>query len=356
MEMLKGLLLARVPPLGCCFLLTVMTCGGLLSNCKQLGLHLETLREVWDGHRLLTHVLCAPDIILLLISLLLLLIICGELEEHLGTLYYLQLSCLYTVGCAALYLLFSWLLPSSIAPASGYVGSQLAILTAERPTLQRRLGRRMMMLLPWCVLVTIFILCPQSSLLLHVCGVIAGLVFRSASLSCLQKSESWRVTLDRIQIFQSLALLPLARFIPSRNKGSVNPDREEERAEERDVHQSVLLTDEQLAEVFIPDALLARFTESPVSIPFGDPEALENEMLKAGIQASLREYKQQERIKEPTLHKSSVSALRLQQLEQMGFPTGPAVVALAATGKVDRAVSLLVEGQVGEDINVTSER
>lgn len=40
----------------------------------------------------------------------------------------------------------------------------------------------------------------------------------------------------------------------------------------------------------------------------------------------------------------------------MGFPTGPAVVALAATGKVEGAVSLLVEGQVGEDIAVTTER
>lgn len=37
----------------------------------------------------------------------------------------------------------------------------------------------------------------------------------------------------------------------------------------------------------------------------------------------------------------------------MGFPTEQAVVALAATGRVEGAVSLLVEGQVGPEVLVT---
>lgn len=44
---------------------------------------------------------------------------------------------------------------------------------------------------------------------------------------------------------------------------------------------------------------------------------------------------------------------RLQQLERMGFPTEQAVVALAATGRVEGAVSLLVGGQVGTETLVT---
>lgn len=39
----------------------------------------------------------------------------------------------------------------------------------------------------------------------------------------------------------------------------------------------------------------------------------------------------------------------------MGFPTKQAVVALAATGRVEGAVSLLVEGQVDTESLVTEE-
>lgn len=47
---------------------------------------------------------------------------------------------------------------------------------------------------------------------------------------------------------------------------------------------------------------------------------------------------------------------RLQQLERMGFPTEQAVVALAATGHVEGAVSLLVGGEVGTEALVTQGR
>lgn len=40
----------------------------------------------------------------------------------------------------------------------------------------------------------------------------------------------------------------------------------------------------------------------------------------------------------------------------MGFPTEQAVVALAATGRVEGAVSLLVGGQVGAEALVTEGR
>lgn len=47
---------------------------------------------------------------------------------------------------------------------------------------------------------------------------------------------------------------------------------------------------------------------------------------------------------------------RLQQLERMGFPMEQAVVALAATGRVEGAVSLLVSGEVGAEALVTQGR
>ncbi|XP_006724287.1 rhomboid domain-containing protein 3 isoform X2 [Homo sapiens] len=81
--------------------------------------------------------------------------------------------------------------------------------------------------------------------------------------------------------------------------------------------------------------------------------ALDEQMLQEGIQASLLDGPAQEPQSAPWLSKSSVSSLRLQQLERMGFPTEQAVVALAATGRVEGAVSLLVGGQVGTETLVT---
>lgn len=59
----------------------------------------------------------------------------------------------------------------------------------------------------------------------------------------------------------------------------------------------------------------------------------------------------------PSLSSSSPPpSHRLQQLERMGFPTEQAVVALAATGRVEGAVSLLVGGEVGTEALVTQGR
>ncbi|KAH0625514.1 hypothetical protein JD844_015058 [Phrynosoma platyrhinos] len=77
----------------------------------------------------------------------------------------------------------------------------------------------------------------------------------------------------------------------------------------------------------------------------------DEELLQAGIQASLQDMAEEE----VTLSKSSVSSLRLQQLQKMGFPTKEAVVALAATGHVEGAVSLLIGGHVGTKAVVTTE-
>ncbi|XP_063310800.1 rhomboid domain-containing protein 3 [Pelobates fuscus] len=361
MDILRWLPMGRMPPLGCCLLILVMTCGGLLTTCKQVELHLDSIQDVWDGHRLLTHILCASDISLFLVSLFIILLLCWQLEEQLGTLCYLYVSCMCTLCCATLYLLMSWLLSLSPAPAFGYLGTQLALLMVQHPRLPCRFGRQMTFFLPCGILIVTHILSPQSPLLFHTGGVISGLISRSVLLSSVEWLEPWRRTLERSRLCGTLQSVALASFIPSGNRQTVPPGTDEREKVERlpffsrDVSETVFHPDVPLVNVSIHAPLFAEHRDIPLSVLFEDPEQLENEMLKAGIQASLQDYEQQ-RMSEPTLHKSSVSTFRLQQLERMGFPTGPAVVALAATGKVDTAVSLLVEGRVGEDMKVTSER
>ncbi|KAM4710396.1 rhomboid domain-containing protein 3 isoform 1-T5 [Discoglossus pictus] len=360
--MLGRVLDAVVPPLGCCLLMLLLICMGLMGECSQMELHLESIRDAWDGHRFFTHVLCAPDGRLLLLSLVLFPLLCCQLEKHMGTICYLYMSCLCTLCSAALYIVLSWLLPLTSGPAFGYLATQLALLISQSTAIRHQLGKRLAPLLPCGILIIAQLLCPLSPLLLHICGVIIGLIFCFGVLSGLELSDHHTRTIERTKLYSCLASIPFVRLISSRSRGALLPEINPSSGDRppfsyAEVSQFPLLTDTPWVGVSTQAYPFAGISETSSSPLFGVAEELEEELLRAGIQASLREYKEQEiERQELTLHKSSVSALRLQQLERMGFPTGPSVVALAATGKVERAVSLLVEGQVGEDILVASER
>ncbi|XP_077317372.1 rhomboid domain-containing protein 3 [Lithobates pipiens] len=352
------LVLGTFPALGCCLLMLLIVFGNLMLSCTDLELHLETLQEIWDGHRLLTHGLCSINTQLMIISLLLFLLLHWQLENRIGTLYFLYLSCMCTFFSATIYILISTLLPLPAAPASGYLATNLSLLIAHSPAVPWRWGKKMLPLLCCGITITVQYWWPQSSFLYHICGMISGLAIRKGILRYLEPSETRIRALDRI--FSCLKSIPIARFIPSRQEGSglhITNFGAQDRLPftYTDVQEPNMFADMSLDGAAAQTASLGHFQDTPVW--FGREETLEEAMLKAGILASLREYEQQETQRhELTLNKSSVSALRLQQLERMGFPTGPAVVALAATGKVEGAVSLLVEGQVGEDIAVTTER
>ncbi|KAM9330803.1 rhomboid domain-containing protein 3 [Gastrophryne carolinensis] len=292
-------LLGPGPTLGCCLLMLLLVFGDIMVTCVDVELHLETLQEVWDGHRLLTHMMCAPDKTFLVISLLLFPLLHWQSEQHVGTVYFLHLSSVCTLCNAAVYILISIILPLPVAASSGYLATQLTLLVAHGPSFSWRHRKKMPFLMSCGIITALQYLCPQSSFLYLFCGVITG-------LASVQESHD-------------------------------------------------LFSDLPLTEVSTQSASPAHSQGAPVW--YRDTETLEEEMLEAGILASLTDYKQhEEQRQEITITKSSVSALRLQQLERMGFPTGPAVVALAATGKVEGAVSLLVEGQVGGDIAVQTER
>ncbi|XP_056384704.1 rhomboid domain-containing protein 3 isoform X2 [Hyla sarda] len=357
--MLK-LVLRKGPPLGCLLLMLLLVLGSLILSCSDLVLHLETLQEFWEGHRIFTHVLCATDNQLILLSLLLFPLLFWRMEECLGTLYFLQLSCLGTVCSAILYLLISSLLPVPAVPASGYLSTQLSLLVAKHKAVKWRLGKKMCFMLPYGILIITQLLFPESCLLFNICGILSGLATHAGLLRHLELPVSRRQELDSMHICNCLASFNLARFIPGQEENSSlynsnSAEKESLPFYYRDSYQSVVSDDLPIGGATMHASNVTDFRKTPVWL--GDSASLEEEMLEAGILASLREYEEQEKLKqEPTLNKSSVSALRLQQLERMGFPTGPAVVALAATGKVERAVSLLVEGEIGRDIIVANER
>ncbi|KAM6965268.1 rhomboid domain-containing protein 3 isoform 2-T2 [Aplochiton taeniatus] len=89
------------------------------------------------------------------------------------------------------------------------------------------------------------------------------------------------------------------------------------------------------------------------SVSLSETQLVEEQMLRAGLLASLQDIADAP-VAKVEVQKSSVSSLRLQQLEKMGFPTEKAVVALAASKQLDGAISLLIDGRVGEDTVVIS--
>uniref|UniRef100_A0A3Q3E4Z4 Peptidase S54 rhomboid domain-containing protein n=1 Tax=Labrus bergylta TaxID=56723 RepID=A0A3Q3E4Z4_9LABR len=92
---------------------------------------------------------------------------------------------------------------------------------------------------------------------------------------------------------------------------------------------------------------------TPESAAQSEAAMLEEQMLRAGILASLQDAPDDPDAK-VEVPKSSVSSLRLQQLEKMGFPTEKAVVALAASKQLDGAISLLIDDSVGEQAVMVS--
>ncbi|XP_073528000.1 rhomboid domain-containing protein 3 [Phyllobates terribilis] len=353
------LMIRKGPPLGCLLLMLLLVLGNITLSCSDLLLHLETLQEIWDGHRLFTHILCATDNQHFVLSLVLFPLLFWRMEERLGTFYFLQLSCLGTLCSAILYLLISFLMPIPPVPASGYLATQLSLLVAKHKAVTWRLGKKVSFVLPYGIVLITQLLFPESSLLFHMCGIICGLATRAGLLHRLELLSK-RHALDSMHVCNCLATFNMARFIPTQEESSLLYDGNSTAQEQlpfsyTEAYETDLFNDLAIPGETIEASSVSNFRETPVWS--GDQVSLEEEMLEAGILASLREYEEQEKLKqEPTLNKSSVSALRLQQLERMGFPTGQAVVALAATGKVERAVSLLVEGEIGGDITVTNER
>ncbi|MEE6526657.1 hypothetical protein FKM82_027433 [Ascaphus truei] len=144
---------------------------------------------------------------------------------------------------------------------------------------------------------------------------------RCGLLSRLELSAPRKRALEGSLPFRCLASAPLLRFIPCRDRGAVLPETDP-RAGERPplsyayISQSVLLTDAPWGGGSAHSWPLAGDIGTPAPSLLGGPAALEEELLRIGIRASLREYEEEEErarvaaSQELRLQKSSVSALR----------------------------------------------
>ncbi|XP_030439051.1 rhomboid domain-containing protein 3 isoform X2 [Gopherus evgoodei] len=330
------------PPLASVTLMLLLGVVWLLGGCENLSLAPALLFRNFQVYRLATYCLCHTDPSLLLLNLLLFPVLGWRQERQQGTLRYLHASLLSAVISALLYLILAGLWAPAPDAASGYTPVHLAML-GRHLVLRSRAGASGQVgagALPWLLLAFSQLLSPGCPFLLHLSGALTGLAYWSRSCrgwsyrrgawKCYMMGLSaghWReVASSALSCVQERGSFPLA----------MRP------APGADLHGS-------------PPPWDSPSLHSGASLLGLGEVLLDEQLLLAGIQASLRDASLEAAVSGVQLSKSSVSSLRLQQLERMGFPTEQAVVALAATGRVEGAVSLLIGGQVGDEAVVMSE-
>ncbi|XP_023269384.1 rhomboid domain-containing protein 3 isoform X1 [Seriola lalandi dorsalis] len=284
----------------------------------------------------------------LLVSVALLLLIGPCQERRWGTVAFFALSILTMTILPILYTLVLFILSGEASRICGYSAVQLALFTAQcRQVTQRRVLRCLpVWFLPWIFLLIGLLLLPGTPALLHFCAICIGHNYRQPFIGMLQELEEARV----LAFISDWAYVPtLARFrLPTYTTSQRS--------------QSHMMPVDQASAPPMRDLFVLNhhpwIEPSPAwimeeSAALSEAEVLEEQMLKAGILASLQDAPDDPDAK-VEVPKSSVSSLRLQQLEKMGFPTEKAVVALAASKQLDGAISLLIDDSVGEQAVVVS--
>uniref|UniRef100_A0A8C3YJX5 Rhomboid domain containing 3 n=1 Tax=Catagonus wagneri TaxID=51154 RepID=A0A8C3YJX5_9CETA len=360
-------------PLASSVLMLLVSSLWLLGAGPSLVLAPELLLDPWQAHRLLTHALGHTALPSLLLSLLLLTTLGWRQECRLGTLRFLHASTLLALACGLIAVLLAGLGFSRAAGGCGYMPVHLAMLAGQGYRLRQSRGAMPPWLLPWLLLALTPLLSSEPPFLQLFCGVLAGLAYAAGAFQWLELSEQRLQALQECVLCRALAgswplrLLPtpgsLAELPLTHPAGTSShrpptpgpPYMASTSLWSRSEGSAPLLPGLRPVQPLWEGSSEAGLTWSGPSFPPGTPlwAALDEQMLQEGIQASLLEGPAEGPQGPLWLPKSSVSSLRLQQLERMGFPTEQAVVALAATGRVEGAVSLLVGGEVGTEALVT---
>ncbi|XP_077163339.1 rhomboid domain-containing protein 3 isoform X2 [Paroedura picta] len=370
------------PPIASSTLPLLLCLFWLMGIGDHLALVPGLLLKPLHAYRLVTYCLCHEDATWLLFNVMLFPLLGWRQELRLGTLRYLHASLLGATVSALLYLLLAGLWDAQPATSvGGYAPVHLAMLGHhQRQQKQGGVSGAIPAALAAGVLLGVSrILFPSSPFLLHASGLLTCLAYCAGIFSRLELSERSLERWHNGIICRSLAGVSFLPFVKPPATGLL-PTTDPAARTERIPSAVELQSQPVFPRVFPtqppPPPSLPYWGEekleqesglpsmsvfpSPFSGPSGasnipfsalHESLMEEEMLQAGIQASLQDAADG-KVK---LSKSSVSSLRLQQLQKMGFSTEQAVVALAATGHVEGAVSLLTGGHVGDSAVVTSE-
>ncbi|KPP56875.1 rhomboid domain-containing protein 3-like, partial [Scleropages formosus] len=280
------------------------------------------------------HAVSHEDLPSLLYSAALLVTLGQWQERRWGSVVFLGLSLLSAALPVLLYTLVLFVSGTRAGRMCGYSAAHLAMFTAQcGDTKRKRVVHQVpVRSLPMVLLLIDTWLLPNTPVLLHVCGICNGEKF---------------VTRGVLPSWAFVAATSCREWLPTTaHRPPMSPERPS--SNHPPYWEGIYPAPSWPWPSHLgPDCLVEGATAA------SETQLLDEELLRAGILASLEDTAEAPMDK-VEVSKSSVSSLRLQQLQKMGFPTEKAVVALAATGKLDGAISLLVDNCIGEETVVTS--
>ncbi|XP_068167510.1 rhomboid domain-containing protein 3 [Antennarius striatus] len=291
------------------------------------------------------YALSHDDLPSLLVSVVLLLLFGRHQERRWGTVTFLALSILTMTALPLLYTLVLFVLGTEASRIYGFSAVQLALFTAHsRQVTQKKLLRCLpVWILPWLLLLIGLLLLPGTPALLHFCAICIGHNYNLPFIKVIQELEEATIG----------DFIPHWAYIPSFSRIRLPTYISSQRSRSPPVIATPCMRDPSVLTQHPWADTAATWVMDNNSASQSEAEVLEEQMLRAGILASLQDAPDNPDTK-VELQKSSVSSLRLQQLEKMGFPTEKAVVALAASKQLDGAISLLIDDSVGEQAVVVS--
>ncbi|KAF3695796.1 Rhomboid domain-containing protein 3 [Channa argus] len=287
------------------------------------------------------YAFCHDELPSLLVSVAFLLLAGQCQEQRWGTVAYLLLSILTMTILPLLYALVLFVGGGEASRICGYSAIQLALFTAQCGQVKWRWLLRFfpVWFLPWLFLLICLLLLPGIPVLFHFCAICIGHNYNQSFIGMLQEMEEARI-LDFMPDWAYVLTSARFRLPTYTTTGSLS--------------QMMPLSQADVPHMTEPSVLNHHPLIEPLpSIALSELEVLDEHMLKAGILASLQDTHGHPDAK-VEVPKSSVSSLRLQQLEKMGFPTEKAVVALAASKQLDGAIALLIDDSIGEQAVVVS--
>ncbi|XP_033475744.1 rhomboid domain-containing protein 3 [Epinephelus lanceolatus] len=334
--------------LGTCLLITLMLlmyAGGI-----QASLSLGPDADFPGVTDVFLYALSHDELPSLLVSVVFLLMVGPCEERRWGTVAFLALSILTMIILPLLYALVLFVGGGEASRICGYSAIQLALFAAQcRQVAQRRLLRCVpVWFLPWLFLLAGLFLLPGTPALLHFCTIFIGHNYHQSFIGTLQELEESRI-LDLIPDWAYIrisARFRLPTYTTTQRSRSASQMMPVDQAASPPMRDPSVLNHHPWVDP-VPAWIMKE------SAALTEAEVLEEQMLRAGILASLQDAPDNPDAK-VEVPKSSVSSLRLQQLEKMGFPTEKAVVALAASKQLDGAISLLIDDSVGEQAVVVS--
>ncbi|NXI43809.1 RHBD2 protein, partial [Galbula dea] len=173
-----------------------------------------------EVHRLVTYIFVYEDLISLACGAVIIWYFAGSFEKNVGTVKHCFLTITFAVLSALLYLFLETIVPrvSEVEGAQGFLPVAFATLgvSTTRSRMKRTLflGVRVpVVLVPWFLLCIAWFI-PHSSLLINLCGLLAGEAYGLGYCFCLDFPESVASKLDWVFPFSLLRRIPGLRYIP----------------------------------------------------------------------------------------------------------------------------------------------